>query len=516
MKLLSITTVLCAVLATSAISQDYDVVILNGRVMDPETGYDAVANVGVSDGSIKIITSDDISGEETIDASGHVVAPGFIDMHSHVSEVPFMQKVMLRNGVTTGMELEVGAWPIDNYYDALDGKSQTNYGVTVSLFGIRETVMNENYASVTGSMVTDMYENGEASFVDMTFQQPPEPEQVELFIEMAEEGIRRGALGFAIPVGYAVDGITSAEIRGLQKLAGEYGVATFVHGRFSSQNDPLSGVLGTAEFLSNLGVYGGGLLFHHIHQQTLGMTDAVLDWIDDARANGLNVLAEIYPYNFGATIVAADYLVPSNYGPNMGRDYGDITESATGQPLTKERYEELMQTDPGAAVTFFGSTEETMLSALARPNTTVVGSDAFPLNVRETGENAWDWDTPYEGLGGHPRGAGTYGLVLRMVREDDLMPLMTAIGKMSYDIARFLEDSGISPMAFKGRMQVGADADITIFDPQTVTENSTMEQPGLPSTGIPYVLVNGTIVVSDSKVLKDVFPGQPVRMPARN
>jgi N-acyl-D-glutamate deacylase/dihydroorotase len=157
-----------------------------------------------------------------------------------------------------------------------------------------------------------------------------------------------------------------------------------------------------------------------------------------------------------------------------------------------------------------------MLSALARPSTTVVGSDAFPLNIRATGENAWDWDTPYEGLGGHPRGAGTYALILRMVREDDLMPLMTAIGKMSYEVARFLEDSGVAPMAFKGRIQVGADADIVVFDPETVTENSTIDEPGLPSTGIPYVLVNGAVVVSDSKVLKDVFPGKPVRMPVRN
>ncbi|WP_217359740.1 amidohydrolase family protein [Ruegeria arenilitoris] len=332
----------------------------------------------------------------------------------------------------------------------------------------------------------------------------------------SDSTIRRGALGFAVPVGYAVDGITAREIIGIQKLAGKYGVATFVHARFSSQADPLSGALATSEFISNLGIYGGGLLFHHIHQQALGTTDMVLNRIDDARANGLNVLGEIYPYNFGATIVAADYLVPSNYGPAMGRTYSDITESATGKPLTKERYEELMQAAPTTAVTFLGSTDEVMLSALARPGTTVVGSDAFPLTILATGENAFDWDTPYEGLGGHPRGAGSYALVLRLVREDDLMSLMTALGKMSYDVARFLEDSGVSLMAYKGRIQVGADADITIFDPETVTENSTMDEPGLPSTGIPYVLVNGTIVVKDSEVLEGVYPGQAVRMPVRN
>lgn len=505
-----------AVLTTVSEAQDFDIVILNGRVMDPETGYDAVANVGVSDGSIKVITQDEITGEESIDATGYVVAPGFIDMHSHVTDSPFMQKLMLRNGVTTPLELEMGAWPVDNYYDALEGKSQTNYGASVSLFGIRESTLNPEYDTVTGSIVTDNWEYGDSADIKMAFQKVPTDDEAEKFVELSEEGIRRGALGFAVPVGYAVDGITAREIIGIQKLAGKYGVATFVHARFSSQADPLSGALATSEFISNLGIYGGGLLFHHIHQQALGTTDMVLNRIDDARANGLNVLGEIYPYNFGATIVAADYLVPSNYGPAMGRTYSDITESATGKPLTKERYEELMQAAPTTAVTFLGSTDEVMLSALARPGTTVVGSDAFPLTILATGENAFDWDTPYEGLGGHPRGAGSYALVLRLVREDDLMSLMTALGKMSYDVARFLEDSGVSLMAYKGRIQVGADADITIFDPETVTENSTMDEPGLPSTGIPYVLVNGTIVVKDSKVLEGVYPGQAVRMPVRN
>ena len=81
--------------------------------------------------------------------------------------------------------------------------------------------------------------------------------------------------------------------------------------------------------------------------------------------------------------------------------------------------------------------------------------------------------------------------------------------------AKFLQDNGVPQMAFKGRMQVGADADITILDPETVTDNSSLKagKNALPSTGIPYVIVNGTIVVKDSKVLKRVYPGQPIRNP---
>jgi N-acyl-D-glutamate deacylase len=102
-----------------------------------------------------------------------------------------------------------------------------------------------------------------------------------------------------------------------------------------------------------------------------------------------------------------------------------------------------------------------------------------------------------------------------MVREKNLMPLMLAISKMSYSYAKFLQDNGIPQMANKGRIKVGADADITIFNPDTVKQVATPANGGLPSEGIPYVVVNGTIVVKDSKVLKGVFPGKPIRLPGQ-
>jgi len=252
-----------------------------------------------------------------------------------------------------------------------------------------------------------------------------------------------------------------------------------------------------------------------MHQQALAETKQALEMVDDARAKGQSILAEIYPYNFGATIVGADYLVPSNYGPNMGRTYSDLIEIATMKPLTKDRYDELMKTAPGTGVMFYGATEETLNMALAYEGTSV-GSDAFPLTVTATGALAWDWDTPYESVQGHPRLAGTAGIVLRKVREMNLMPLMTAISKMTYIPAKFLQENGVDQMAQKGRMQIGADADIAIFNPETVRDNSTLAAAGLPSTGIPYVLVNGTIVVKDSKVLKDVYPGQAIRIAQQN
>ncbi len=494
-------------------AEEYDVAILNGRVMDPETQLDAVRNVGIQEGTIAVITKEKIQGKETIDANGHVVAPGFIDTHVHVVDHPFGQKVMLRDGVTSPLDLEVGAYPVDRFYTYMKGKSQTNYGATVSTIGIREKVFNPKYHSPTGIVTTDLFMKDEHSFVDMQWSATvPTKDQLNQINRMVEEGLRAGALGIGAPVGYMVKGVTSNETTNWQRLAAKYGRATFLHGRFSSQQAPTTGILGFEEMIGNVGIYGGGLMLQHMHQQSLGLTQDALNLVDDARRKGMSVIAEIYPYNFGATIVGADYLKPDNYGPNMGRSYEDIIETATLKPLTKARYEELLKSNPATSVMFYGATEKDLLLALAHPTSTV-GSDAFPLTISKTGKMALDWNLEYHDVQGHPRAAGTHAIVLRMVREKKLMPLMTAISKMSYLPAKFLEENGVAQMAFKGRIQVGADADITIFDPKTVRDNSTMKQGALPSTGIPYVIVNGTIVVKESKVLKDVFPGKAIRLP---
>jgi N-acyl-D-aspartate/D-glutamate deacylase len=257
-------------------------------------------------------------------------------------------------------------------------------------------------------------------------------------------------------------------------------------------------------------VYGGGLLFHHMSAQALSDTMTALELFDAAREKGIQVLGELYPYDYGGTMVAADYLHPDNYGPNMGRDYKDIIEMANVTPLTKERYDELVKTEPGTSVMFYNAKVEDVYKGIAHP-TSVVGSDAFPYSIRETGAPALDWDVPFDAVNGHPRGAGTHARVLQWVREKKIgIPLSLAVSKRTFMIADFLEQNGVPQMADKGRIQEGKDADITIFDPKTVQENATMKDGGLPSTGIPYVLVNGTVVVRDSETVDDVFPGKPI------
>ncbi len=494
---------------------DCDIAILNGRVMDPETKFDDIRNVCVTGSKITAITKDKISGKETIDAKGHVVAPGFIDGHVHTTNIPLGQKAVLRDGVTTAMELEGGGLPIDKWYANLEGKSQVNYGASVSASAARTAVFDPNYLknSKSADIIYDMFAGVKVTMD--TYTRVPDKEQTKKILALIEEGLKQGGLGVGMTPGYIVSGYSSQETIGVQKLAGKYGRFSHVHTRFSSQKPPTTGILAFQEVIASAGPYGGGVILAHFTAQSLNLTGATLDYVDELRAVGTPVVLEIYPYNFGASGngVGADYLKPDNYQKNMGRTYKDIINTATGEPLTKETYEALVKKNPFSPVMFYNAKEEDMLKGLAHPSV-LVGCDCFYFTDKD-GKFVSDWNTPFEKVNTHPRSVGAHAKVLRLAREKKLMPLMQAISKMSYLYARFLQDNGVPQMAMKGRMQVGADADITIFDPKTVRDNSLLDKGknALPSTGIPYVLVNGTVVVKDSKVLKGVYPGQPIRLP---
>lgn len=496
--------------AQLARAQEYDLVVLNGRVIDPETMLDEILNVGVKDGKIVAITNEDIQGSESIDATGHVVAPGFVDTHNHIVTTPFGQKLCLRDGVTTPLELEVGVLPVEKWYASMEGKSQTNYGASSSLEGAREHILNPKFKTANGAIVNDSQLGTIANLSMAWSSQVATDEQVEQILDLVEDGLKQGGLGVGYTPGYMVRGARSEEGIGAQKLAGKYGRFVSMHGRFSGQQPPNDGLTGTLAQLGAAEAYGGGLIICHMTAQTLNQTQEAQRLIDAATRHGIPVIAEIYAYTYGATFVAADYLQPENYQKNMGRDYKDITNLVNVQPLTKESYERLVKEAPQTNVTFENATQEDLYWALAHP-TTIIGSDAFPAVYKEDGSFAQDWDTPFDSVNSHPRGAGTHARILRLVREEKLMPLMLAISKMTFLPAKFLQENGVPQMANKGRIQLGKDADLTIFDPDTVKDNSTPQMGGLPSTGIPYVVVNGTIVVKDSKVLQDVYPGQPIR-----
>jgi cytosine/adenosine deaminase-related metal-dependent hydrolase len=241
-------------------NESYDLVVTGGRVMDPETGLDAVRNVGIKDGRIVAITEQAINGKETIDATGHVVAPGFIDGHIHTVDIPLAQKIALRDGVTTTMDLEAGAMPVDRWYADLEGKSQTNYGASVSSAGARTATFDPDYLnkSRSANIVYDMMAG--IKVTADTYTRVPNDAETESIMKMIETGLQEGGLGVGICPGYMVNGFSSKEMIGSQKLAGKYGLFSHVHGRFSSQMAPTSGLLAFQEAIASAGAFGGGVI----------------------------------------------------------------------------------------------------------------------------------------------------------------------------------------------------------------------------------------------------------------
>ena len=497
----------------TTLSTQFDLAINNGRVMDPETGLDAIRNVGVKDGKIAIITDKAIQGVEVIDATGLVVAPGFIDGHCHAANDAFAVKCGLRDGKTTQLDLEMGAWPVDKWYSRLEGRSQSNYGATVGHFGVRDDVFS-NITYTSGNMLLETYKTKHQWSVHKA-----SPDELKKILEKIEQGIKEGALGIGTPIGYATDGLSSVEVAEAWRIAGKYGLFATVHGRFSSFALPTEGLLGTLEAMACAAMHGAGLLIHHFHAQVLSQVEDAAKIVDQAKANGAKVLLEMYPYTYGSSVISADYLRPESYSKDMGHSYGDISLVLTGEALTQETYDQGVKADPMTFILFEHCVEADMVKALAWPSV-CLGSDGMPYTDDKGSKNAEGFvtvpvDFPDDKAIAHPRGAGTFAKAFRYVREQKLMPLMTAVAKSSYLLAKFMEECGVPQMAFKGRIQEGADADITIFNPDTITDNSTRQQGALPSSGIPFVIVNGVPVVKDSVVIEGVYPGKPIRNPVK-
>lgn len=255
-----------AACGASPARDDYDIVILNDRVMDPETNFDAVRNVGIKDGRIVTITENAIRGNDTLDATGHVVAPGFIDTHTHGSD-KFTIKMSMMDGVTSGMDYEAGALNTAAWYEREAGKWPMNYGQCVPHEAARMMVHDGMDLSEPFD-ATDMFDLRAQSVEDDGVEgwsvSVSTLDQMNEITKILDENMRQGALCVGSTVGYASAGISTYEQFEVQRPAARYGRPIGVHARFhTSARPPIEGPLGFDEVFTNAALLKAPLLYCH-------------------------------------------------------------------------------------------------------------------------------------------------------------------------------------------------------------------------------------------------------------
>jgi N-acyl-D-aspartate/D-glutamate deacylase len=453
-------------------------VILNGRVIDPESKTDAVRNLGISNGSIKSISSSPLRGRTVIDARGLVVAPGFIDLHQHgQDEENYRFKAM--DGVTTALELEVGTGDVDAWYAEREQKTLINYGVSAGHLAARMAAMHEPVKFLP---------TGDAARRAATDAEILEMKQ------SLEKGLKRGAVAVGFGIQYTPNA-SRWEILEMFRVAARYGASCHVHMRNAGVKEPASSIQALEEVISAAAITGAPLHVVHIHSTGGPATPKLLQMIAEAKRRKLDVTTECYPYIAGMTDIKSA-IFDEGWQEVFGIDYKDLQWAATGERLTKETFEQYRKI--GGMVAVFSMTEEIVTAAIESP-LTMIASDG----ILENGK-------------GHPRTAGTYSRILgKYVREQHALTLMEALTKMTLMPAQRLERR-VPSMRNKGRIRVGADADLTIFDPQTISDSSTFQEPAKYSEGIKFVLVNGVLVVKDGQLQSGVHPGRAVRAPVPN
>ncbi len=465
--------------AASPEDTTYDVVIANGHVMDPETGLDAVRNVGISAGKIRALSTEPLKGKSTLDAKGLVVAPGFIDLHEH-GQAPRNYQFQAHDGVTTSLELEVGTDNVDAWYAARENKSLINFGVSVGHIPVRMNVMHD-----PGNFLP----TGDAAHREAT------PQELTEINSGIRKGLQRGALGVGMGINYTA-AATHDEIVEIFRIAAEQHASVHVHLRHAGLKEPTTGLVGIEEVIAAAASTGAPLHVVHITSMGLKNTPQLIAMVKGAQSRGLDVTTECYPYIAGSTHLESAIFDPG-WQERQGITFKDLQWSATGERLTAETFDKFRK--QGGSVVIFSIPEEAARAAVADPMV-MIASDGIPGTDPKV----------------HPRGQGTFSRVLgHYVREEKALDLMTALRKMTLMPAQRLQNRAPA-FKDKGRIRIGADADITVFDPQHIIDKATFEEPLQYSDGIHFVLVNGTPVLTNGQLVDGVFPGRPARAPLSN
>lgn len=464
---------LLALALSSCSTVTYDLVIRGGRVMDPETGLDAVRNVGIQGNQIAVITEDEISGTQTLNANARVVSPGFIDLHQH-GDSPEVYRAKIHDGVTSALELEMGVADVAAWYAEREGKTSLNFGATISHPDSRRLAM--------GGKLSKSRLSGDWAVEPMTAA------QIEGMKQRLSDGLGQGAVGIGMLIAYT-PGTTAEELDAVFSVAKTHNAAAYVHMR--TNRDDISNL---EEVLTPAQRHGTQL--HIVHLNSSGR-DLALDYLARmraAQAAGIDVTTESYPYNRGSSYI--DSHAFDNWQEMSDEEIGQHIWVETGENLTRETFAKYKPSG-GLIISPASYSEESVKNLVADPMVMVASDGMWLTNGKA-----------------HPRTWGTYARVLgRYVREQNALGLMPALKKMTVLPADRLAQR-VPSMKKKGRLQVGADADIVVFDPETIIDQATYQNPVQYSTGIDHVVVNGAVTLRDGQFVDSAASGKPIRASA--